>query len=408
MSKNILKLFDDLKKMDPTLSQALANIRAGRATPQDADVVSRGLYTDTMIPRIGNKYAYNDHVSRHANDGIHTHLDLNDFRQINKQHGQQHGDAAIKQFGNIAADVSRMFGGKMHRRGGDEFSAWFHRPEAAHGFARELRNRLEKTPKVAGTHNLAASIGIGYTPEHAEKALLEAKKQLGSTDPTTGQRVNVHSVGNAPTVIHSLTHEQPPENWKPSKGQAPGQAKELPSLAPAGLQFNNPLAKSTAKQPVPSKHPALEGGRVGIMTGENPFHPATASGGNAGLENELRSRGLRFEKVKGKYSEGEPENSFIIHDVDAPTLMDLGKRYGQDSVLHSHNGTHKLIYTNGPNEGTYHPGHGLTVHPQEPEMYYSTLVHNGNPVHFTMNLDFDQKLPLSSHSTQKPSNHEQQ
>lgn len=400
MFKNALQLFEDLEKMDPALARALANIRAGRATPADANAVARGIYTDTMVPRMGNKLAYQDHVARNGNQGYHVHVDMNDFGQINKQHGEKMGDAAIKQFGGLSNEVSRLFGGKSFRNGGDEFKFWFHKPEQAHGFARELRARLEKQPKVGGTHNLAASVGIGFNPDHAESALLEAKKQLGSTDMTTGKRINMHSVGNAPTVIHSKTHEPAPAGWK-----KPGAPAEMPkttqSLAPEGLKFHNPLQKDEGSihQPIPTTtHPAVHGGRFGIVTAENPFHPVATPGGNDALEKELKARGLKYEKVQGKYSNDNPENGFMIHNVDPKLLMDIGHRYGQDSVIHSHHGQHKLIYTNGPNAGKYNPGAGHVVHEREPEMYYSTIKHGGKPVHFTLNLDFDRLEPMAAAS----------
>lgn len=245
----IKSTFESLRKMDPALARALANVRAGTATKQDADLLARGMYTDTLIPKMGNKMAYNDFLSRNENQGIHVNADLNDFGQINKLHGDAMGDEAIKKFGNIASEVSRMFGGKAFRSGGDEFKFWFHKPEHAHGFSRELRARLEREPKVAGTHNLAASIGIGFNRGHAESSLLEAKKQLGPT--VQGKRQNLHSVGNAPTVIHSKIHEPTPEGWKPSKGAPDKQPKTTPNLAEPGLKFHNPLGKNETHTPVP-------------------------------------------------------------------------------------------------------------------------------------------------------------
>jgi GGDEF domain-containing protein len=370
------------------------------------------MYTDTMVPKMGNKLAYNDHLSRNGNSGYHVHVDMNDFGQINKQHGERMGDHAIKQFGGLSSEVSRMFGGKAFRNGGDEFKFWFHRPEAAHGFARELRSRLEKQPKVGGTHNLAASVGIGYNPDHAESSLLEAKKQLGPTDALTGKRQNLHKLGDAPSVIHSKSHEAPPPGWKPPTGKPPAPIKSTPNMAPEGLKFHNPLTKDEGavkpiQQPIPSdQHPALSGGRVGIMTAENPYHPVAMAGGNASLESELRQRGMKFEKITGKYAQGAKENSFLIHDIDHKSMMDLGKRYGQDSVIHSHKGDHKLIFTNGAKEGQYHAGSGHVVHPSEPDMYYSTLQHNGSPVHFALNLDFDHLHNPTGMKTKIP-NHEQ-
>jgi GGDEF domain-containing protein len=408
--QNILQLFTDLKKMDPVMARALANIRAGRGTADDANVLARGMYTDTMVPKMGNKLAYNDFLQRHGNSGTHVHVDMNDFGQINKKHGEKVGDVAIKTFGNHASELSRKYGGKAFRNGGDEFKFHFARPEQAHGFSRELRQRLEGLPKVAGTHNYAASIGIGHNPDHAEEALLEAKKQLGPTD-ASGKRQNLHTYGNAPTVIHSKSHEPTPAGWKPMKGKPP--APSTPNLNGPGLTFHNPLAKGSPAEvlrPIPAPdHPIFSGGRMGIMSADDPMHPQAVQvpGGNAALETELKRRGLRYDKITGKYQEeGPKENSFIIHDVDAPTMMDLGRRYGQDSVVHTHAGSHKLIYTNGDKAGMYHPGEGHMIHATEPRMFYSTLVHNGKPTHFTLNLDFEHMHPMPGVSPHKLPTHE--
>lgn len=393
----IKKTFEQLRKMDPALAQALARVRAGTATKDDANVLARGMYTDTLIPKVGNKMAYNDFLSRNDNSGTHVHADLNDFGQINKLHGDAVGDQAIKRFGNIASETSRMFGGKSFRPGGDEFKFWFHKPEQAHGFARELRARLEREPKIAGTHNLAASIGLGHNRNHAENALLEAKNQLGPKD-IHGHRQNYHSVGNAPTIIQSKLHEPTPEGWKPSKGMPVQQPKTTPNLAAPGLKFHNPLGKNEVENPVPDHtHPVLSGrGSVGILTAENPKFKPVEDTGNEGLENELKNRDMKFEKVTGKYDANNLEHGFLVHNIPENDLVDLGNRYGQESVIYSRNGNHKMIHTNGPNVGNYHPGSGVNEFKNPPEMYYSTVMHNGHPIHFSMNFDFEKTLPLGS------------
>jgi diguanylate cyclase (GGDEF)-like protein len=405
----MLEAYNDLIKMDPKMANALAAIRrAGLA--EHANTVARGLYTDTMIPTMGNKMAYNDFLTRNENRGVHVHVDMNDFGQINKFHGEKVGDHAIKRFGSVAQEVSRQMGGKSFRNGGDEFKFWFHKPEHAHAFARTLRDRLEKEPKVGSngnlTHNLAASIGIGYNPNHAETALLHAKKQLGPTDAVTGKRTNKHSVGNAPTVVHSLTHEVQPQGWAAGDGKITGSVKTA-NLAPPGLSFHNPLEKKedTIQTPgVEPTHPALSGKRVGMLTAQDPHWPVQTSGENYALEQELKQRGLKFEKIKGRYA--TDENSFLIHDPDLDSMRDLGKRYGQDSVLYSDGGKHKLVYTNGPHDGMYHPGEGHIVHPHEPERYFSTVIHNGQPQHFTFNIDFDQLHPVDPTSGTPKLQHE--
>lgn len=247
--------FDDLLKVDPQLAQALSATR--KVAPDAANVLARRMFTDTMVPRMGNKMAYHDFIGRHANDGIHASIDLNDFGVVNKLHGSDVGDSAIKSAGNTVADVARLFGAKSYRRGGDELVVHLKDPDHAHAFSRELRSRLEKLPKVGSYnpsvhgpmgispdykgHNIAASIGLGYTPEHAEQALIQAKSQLGPKD-VNGHRQNYHKMGEAPTVVHSSLHDPPPQGWKPAKGkpsEAPHEIKQ-PHLPGPG-KLNNPL-----------------------------------------------------------------------------------------------------------------------------------------------------------------------
>jgi diguanylate cyclase (GGDEF)-like protein len=401
MSKfnKIREVFQGLVKMDPNLAAALATIRRS-GLRNEAGTVARGLYTDTMIPKMGNKMAYQDFLTRNRNSGTHVHVDMNDFGQINKYHGEATGDEAIKRFGGLAQETARAMGGKSFRNGGDEFKFWFHKPEHAHAFARELRTRLGAESKVGSngrlTHNLAASVGIGHNPDHAESALLAAKGQLGSIDPASGKRVNKHKVGDAPTVIHSLTHEATPHGWAASNGKTTMPPKATPNLAPQGMSFHNPLDKAEGggivSPGISEHHPALTGGRVGMMTAEDPHWHASSMGENHGLEQELKANGVHYEKIKGKYA--TEENSFLIHNPDLKMMMDLGHRYGQDSVLFSDSGKHRLVYTNGPNMGMYHPGEGHVEHDVEPERYYSTINHNGKPRHFTYNVDFDQLHPV--------------
>jgi GGDEF domain-containing protein len=238
LSDEEIEFYEDLEKMDSSLAEALRAFRAA-GLHEHANTVARHLFADTMIPRLGNKMAYQDHLSRHRQEGYHVHIDGNNMSSVNKLHGEQAGDDMIRKLGNHVADVSRQFGGKSHRNGGDEFKAFFNTPEQAHGFARELRTRLDKEPILNGTHKLSSAIGIGYNPEHAELALQHAKKQLGPTDPNTGKRANIHQLHETPTVMHSLTHEAPPPGWTPGKGKP--EVAQPTSHVPHGLTLHNPL-----------------------------------------------------------------------------------------------------------------------------------------------------------------------
>lgn len=241
-SKNNTKRFQELEKMDSALSDALRSFRAAGLTDQ-ANVVARHLFTSTMVPRVGNKGAYNDFLKRHDNSGVHVSVDQNGFSAVNKLFSQSKGDEAIKEFGNVLADVSRQMGGKAFHIGGDEWGLHFAKPEHAHGFARELRERLDKLPLIGGKIKHAAAIGIGHNKDHAEQALLHAKNQLGPTDSITGKRKSNYQLHVQPTVVHSSTHEPHPPGWKPGRGKPEATTPPAPvSHVPHGLTLKNPLA----------------------------------------------------------------------------------------------------------------------------------------------------------------------
>lgn len=300
---------EDLLKLDPSLSEALSAMRATPGLAPHANVVARHLFADTMVPKMGNKLAYTEHLARHGNDGTHVHVDMNDFGQINKLHGEAMGDHAIKSFGSKASELSRTFGGKAFRNGGDEFKFWFAKPEHAHGFARELRRTLEGHEKIGGTHNLSAALGIGHNPGHAETALLGAKGKLG-TMGADGKRVNTHALGNAPTVIHSLTHEPTPPNWKvgiakPTEGVPP----ESKSLVPHGVELHNPLMGKSEQNNVVW--------RVQNVFGQGPY--------------EFYS-GPRIEALDSEDSSRWPSP---MDDFDPKHNVDADHRYGFASPVHA-------------------------------------------------------------------------
>lgn len=104
----------------------------------------------------------------------------------------------------------------------------------------------------------------------------------------------------------------------------------------------------------PQGHPLLNAAApIGIISGEGARFP-TAPGGHEALRQELNQLRLPFEEVRGHY--GAPERSFIVHGVPRAKLFELGKKYGQESVIHGNAGQHEFIYTNGDDEGYAHPG----------------------------------------------------
>ena len=152
--------------------------------------------------------------------------------------------------------------------------------------------------------------------------------------------------------------------------------------------------------PEAAKHPLFSGQRMGIMTGERPKFHAEHAGENAALKEHLQKLGLKHEPIVGHYD--SPENSFVIHNPTRAQMYDLGKRFGQESVIFSEGGRHQLIHTNGPQEGKYYG----TTEPhyqyfaERPENYFSAVP--GGPGFFRLNFNFSQANPLEIHMPQNP------
>jgi hypothetical protein len=118
-----------------------------------------------------------------------------------------------------------------------------------------------------------------------------------------------------------------------------------------------------------------------IMTAENPdgkaMSPEENATRNSQLESELKSKGLEFVPVRGKYGDNE-EHSYAITGLDSNAALELGKKYGQESVLTS-NG---LEYANGDVK----PARGVKVFDSKPDNFYSTLPDGTT---FQVDIDFD-------------------
>lgn len=183
-----------LAKIEPHLEAALGAMRtavkSGAMHPDHVKTMTKELFSDSMVPHMGNKKAYADFMTR-PKQGVHIRMDGNDFGSINKLHGFEKGNEAIVSMGSSIRDamddaVGRK-NGKLFRIGGDEFHAFVPNHEHAAQFARAVRARLEAIPAVGGTHNLSVSLGIGHTPDHAEAALINAKTAKKTANYPQGQ-----------------------------------------------------------------------------------------------------------------------------------------------------------------------------------------------------------------------------
>jgi GGDEF domain-containing protein len=183
---------ESIHHRDPELMMHLSKIR--KISPESASILGKRIFTDTMVPHVGNKLAYEDFMSR-PRKGVHVMIDGNDFGAINKKWGQSMGDNAIKQMFGAVSQSSRTMRGKLFRVGGDEGRLHFETPEQAYSFVRDVRKNLENLPPIKGIHGHSLSIGIAETPERAEQALINAKNEKKAMN---------YPVGQAHTHVHSL------------------------------------------------------------------------------------------------------------------------------------------------------------------------------------------------------------
>lgn len=124
-------------------------------------------------------------------------------------------------------------------------------------------------------------------------------------------------------------------------GIIPGAAGGITGKAIGGVQ-----AKAKTIERFTSKESPLKTEQYAILTAENPGNQALNPGENAErnelLLADIKEMGLTPVPVKGKYG-GPIENSFIVFGMTDEQALELGKKYGQKSVL-----TPKgLIYQDG-------------------------------------------------------------
>lgn len=128
----------------------------------------------------------------------------------------------------------------------------------------------------------------------------------------------------------------------------------------------------------------LETGEFAMLSGENPNNkqatPADNRAFNAKAENWFADKGLKYEKIKGKYD--RPENSFLVLGMTPEQAIEFAKEFGQESVAHSTG----LIFQDGTIQAR-EEGLNTEIDYNDPEAnYFSTIKTNdGEIVAFSLN-----------------------
>jgi len=140
----------------------------------------------------------------------------------------------------------------------------------------------------------------------------------------------------------------------------------------------------------------LRHGVVGfISAGTNPNSTQEKKLSDAGiktrekhLRDDLVKQGLKFVKVTGKYGEVEDSYMVMVPNVKDKELIELGKRYNQDSVIYSDHGKNKLIFTTGENVGKSYNGNGFQILNNDAEDFYTEVDTKKGKLRFSLKFDF--------------------
>jgi hypothetical protein len=140
------------------------------------------------------------------------------------------------------------------------------------------------------------------------------------------------------------------------------------------------------------EHPLFTGAQsVGMISGEAPKFPSQVQGGHEAMGEALKQLGLKHEERQGRY--GAPEKSYMVYGANRDQMHQLGKQFGQESVVYSQGGKHELLYTNGPNAGRFHPALDHEWFDKEPEDYYTHMPEHGG--YLRLNFDWDTLHPAN-------------
>jgi hypothetical protein len=152
-------------------------------------------------------------------------------------------------------------------------------------------------------------------------------------------------------------------------------------------------------------------GPVGFISAgpnkSNPDHvdkpPEYFAEAHKALGEDLTAGGYKFAEIRGRY-EGVDEPSYMVQmpDEHKHVLVGMGRKYGQEAVIHSTKGKNQLIYTTGPNAGQAHSGNGFNYTPDAEDMYSEYAGPDGKPIKFSLNFDFHNMEPMQEEETPAP------
>lgn len=192
---------------------------------------------------------------------------------------------------------------------------------------------------------------------------------------------------------------------------APSQPQASPEPAPTEPESNNQLDAVEASENTDHLKPSdslgaettistedlkslLENGPYSIVSaGVNPndeedkaLTDEQIAGRYKELEEDISNLGYKYTVVDGNY-DGE-EKSYMVFHAKESDIDDLGKKYKQDSVVHTKDGQNKMTFTTGDNAGKHHKGEAYEEVPDATNYYSVVKTSDGNQIKFSMGFDF--------------------
>jgi hypothetical protein len=140
----------------------------------------------------------------------------------------------------------------------------------------------------------------------------------------------------------------------------------------------------------------LEHGIVGFVSAaRNPSSPSDMKLSDEQIEKrykhlaaDLKQHGFRYTKVVGKYGEEEDSLMVMAPEADKESILSLGAKYHQDSILYSAGNLNELVYTTGKQKGKANPGVGFERSDTSDDFYTEFTDPGGRSIRFTLGLDF--------------------
>jgi ppGpp synthetase/RelA/SpoT-type nucleotidyltranferase len=105
------------------------------------------------------------------------------------------------------------------------------------------------------------------------------------------------------------------------------------------------------------------------------------------LKKELISKGYSFTDAQGYSSGGEPAFLVMCHDAEREEMIELGRKFNQDSVVYGENGAQERHYTTGELVGKVAVGKGYDENVKDNEEHTRLKTSDGKELSFKLNFD---------------------